>query len=104
MLAVIKTGGKQYTVETGTVLDVELLNLEEGAKNYTFNEVLLVADGDNVTVGKPVVNGAKVEAEVLGGSRGEKILVFKKKSRKDYRKRIGHRQHYTRVKVTNIVG
>ncbi len=103
MLAVIKTGGKQYTVQEGTVINVELLGAEDGAQ-YTFSDVLLVADGANVKLGKPVVEGASVVAEVLGGVRGDKILVFKKKRRKDYRKRIGHRQSYTQVKITKIVG
>lgn len=103
MLAVIKTGGKQYKVEEGTVLNIELIDAEEGSK-YTFDEVLFVSDGGNVKVGTPTVSGAAVEAEVLGLTRGEKILVFKRKRRKDYRKRIGHRQSYTRVKITKIVG
>lgn len=103
MLAVIKTGGKQYTVQEGTVIDVELLGADEGSQ-YTFSDVLLIADGVNVKLGKPVVEGATVEAEVLGGVRADKILVFKRKPRKDYRKRIGHRQSYTRVKITKIVG
>ena len=103
MYAIIATGGKQYKVEEGTVLDVELLDAEDGS-TYTFDDVLLVsADGD-VKVGTPTVSGAKVEAEVIGGTRGPKILVFKKKRRKDYRKRIGHRQSYTRVKITKIIG
>ena len=103
MLAVIKTGGKQYKVEEGTILDVELLGAEEGSQ-FTFDEVLLVSGDGSVKVGTPTVAGATVEAEVIGGVRGDKILVFKKKRRKDYRKRIGHRQSYTRVKITKIVG
>jgi large subunit ribosomal protein L21 len=103
MLAVIKTGGKQYKVEEGNIIDVELVGAE-GAKSFTFDEVLLVSDNGSVKVGTPTVAGAKVEAEIVGEVRGEKVLVFKRKPRKDYRKRIGHRQSYTRVKITKIVG
>jgi large subunit ribosomal protein L21 len=103
MLAVIKTGGKQYTVQEGTVLNVELLGVEDGS-TYKFGEVLMISDKGNVKLGKPTISGATVEAEVLGGTRGDKILVFKKKRRKDYRKRMGHRQNYTTVKSTKIIG
>ncbi|MDR2869961.1 MAG: 50S ribosomal protein L21 [Deferribacteraceae bacterium] len=103
MLAVIKTGGKQYKVEEGSIVDVELLDAEDGAK-YTFKDVLLVSADGSVKVGTPNVAGATVEAEVIGGTRGDKVLVFKRKPRKDYRKRIGHRQSYTRVKITKIIG
>lgn len=103
MLAVIKTGGKQYKVEEGSIVDVELLEAEDGAK-YTFNDVLLVSADGNVKVGAPTVAGAAVEATVIGDVRDDKVLVFKRKPRKDYRKRIGHRQSYTRVKITKIIG
>jgi large subunit ribosomal protein L21 len=99
MYAVIKTGGKQYTVKEGEELLVELLGEE---KNVVFNEVLLISDGVDIKLGNPSVPGASVEAEVLGEERGKKILVFKRKRRKDYRKRIGHRQSYSRVKITKI--
>jgi large subunit ribosomal protein L21 len=102
MLAVIKTGGKQYTVKEGTVLEVELLGVEEGT--YKFDEVLMISNNGNVKLGKPTISGATVEAEVVAHTRGDKILVFKKKRRKDYRKRIGHRQNYTKVKITKIIG
>jgi large subunit ribosomal protein L21 len=103
MLAVVKTGGKQYTVEVGTVIDVELLDAGEG-DSHTFNDILLLSDGVNIRMGTPTVSGACVQAEVIGGASGPKILVFKRKRRKDYRKRIGHRQKYTRLKVTKIIG
>ncbi|MDR2884156.1 MAG: 50S ribosomal protein L21 [Deferribacteraceae bacterium] len=103
MLAVIKTGGKQYTVAEGDVLNVELLGVEDGS-TYKFEEVLMISNDGDVKLGTPNITGATVEAEVIGGDRGEKILVFKRKPRKDYRKRIGHRQSYTRVKITKIIG
>ena len=103
MLAVIKTGGKQYTVKEGDTLAVELLDVQEG-DSFKFSEVLLISDGSAVTIGAPFIKGAAVEAEVIGNIKDKKILVFKKKRRKDYRKRIGHRQNYTRVKITKITG
>jgi large subunit ribosomal protein L21 len=103
MLAVIKTGGKQYTVKEGNILDVELIDAQEG-DTYKFTEVLLISDGSSTKIGTPTLSGVTVEAEVVSGIRGPKILVFKRKRRKDYRKRIGHRQSYTRVKITKING
>ncbi|MDR2400576.1 MAG: 50S ribosomal protein L21 [Deferribacteraceae bacterium] len=99
MYAVIKTGGKEYTVKVGDELLVELLNVEG---NVIFNEVLLISDGESVKLGAPYIEGAAVEADILGEERGKKILVFKRKRRKDYRKRIGHKQHYNRIKITKI--
>jgi large subunit ribosomal protein L21 len=101
MYAVIKTGGKEYTVKEGDELLVELLGSEG---NVSFKEVLLISDGESVKLGAPFVEGALVEAEVLGVERGKKILVFKRKRRKDYRKRIGHKQSYNRIKITKITG
>ena len=103
MLAVIKTGGKQYTVKEGDILAVELLGVQEG-DSFKFEEVLLISDGSATTIGSPFVKGAAVEAEVIGNIKDKKVLVFKRKRRKDYRKRIGHRQNYTRVKITKITG
>lgn len=98
--AVIETGGKQYRVQQGDVLDVELLAAEEGA-SVEF-ETLAVSTGSELKVGTPVVEGAKVKVSVVGDLRGKKIVSFKKKRRKGYRRKIGHRQDLTRIKVEEI--
>ena len=103
MYAVIKTGGKQYKVAPGEKLKVETLVAEVGAK-VSFDEVLMVADGDNRKVGAPLVSGAKVTAEVVSHGRGEKIRIVKHRRRKHYHKEQGHRQNYTEVKITEITG
>lgn len=104
MYAVIETGGKQYRVEPGEVLDVELMDgvAEDGA--VVFDRVLLVADGTGVRVGTPAVDGAKVQAKVVGEVRGKKIRVFKYKKRKGYRRTNGHRQDLCRVRIEQIAG
>jgi large subunit ribosomal protein L21 len=101
MYAVIKTGGKQYKVEKGSTLRVEKLDGEAGTK-LEFSEVLLVADGENVQIGTPVLGGAKVSAEIVAQEKGEKLIVFKFRRRKAYRRKNGHRQSYTAIKVTDI--
>lgn len=102
MYAVIATGGKQYRVAEGETLRCEKLAGEPGAK-ITFDQVLLVGGGEGApTVGKPVVAGAVVEGEVVLQDLDKKILVFKKKRRKGYQKRFGHRQPFTDVKITKI--
>src|SRR5262245_6236816 len=101
MYAVIKTGGKQYKVEQGLTLRVEKLEGDKGA-TLSFSEVLLVADGDKITVGAPTVAGATVQAEIVAQERGEKLVVFKFRRRKAYRRRNGHRQSYTAIKITSI--
>ena len=101
MFAVIESGGKQHRVQEGDVLRLEKLDAEEGA-SVTFDRVMLVGEGDDVTVGTPVVQGSCVSAEVLGHGRGDKVTIIKFKRRKDYDKKQGHRQHYTEVKVTGI--
>ena len=101
MYAVIKTGGKQYKVEQGATIRVEKLEGEAGAK-LEFSDVLLVADGENVKVGTPVVSGAKVSAEIVAQGKGERLVVFKFRRKKAYRRRNGHRQLYTAVKITGI--
>lgn len=103
MFAVIKTGGKQFTVKEGDVFNVEKLDAEAG-KTYTFSDVLLVSDNDKITAGSPFIKGASVEAEVVAHGKADRVFIFKKKSRKDYRKRQGHRQQFTKVKVTKILG
>ena len=100
MVAVIMTGGKQYSVKEGEVLYVEKLGLEEGAE-VKF-DVLMLADGDDTRIGKPYVDGASVTAKVLGDVKGEKIVIFKYKSKKTYRKKQGHRQPYTKIEVVSI--
>jgi large subunit ribosomal protein L21 len=102
MFAVIKTGGKQFRVQVGDILDVEKLELEEGHK-VTFKDVLLVEDNKNILIGTPVVDKAQVIGEVMENFKDKKILVFKKKRRKQYRKTSGHRQLLTRVKIEKIV-
>lgn len=103
MHAVIKTGGKQYTVNPGDLIDVELLAGEPG-DNIEFNEVLMVSnDKGEVQVGSPIVENAVVKAKIVQEKKGKKIIVFKFKRRKDYRNKNGHRQRYTTVEITDIV-
>lgn len=101
MFAVIKTGGKQYTVRPGQELRVEKLGTEKGP--VTFSEVLLVSNDDAVKVGIPHVAGAKVEGTILGEEKGKKIYIQKYKPKVRYRRRTGHRQTYARVKIEKIV-
>lgn len=101
MYAVIKTGGKQYRVEEGQTIAVEKLNAEAGS-TIELNEVLMVADGDNVQIGAPYVANGKVSAVVEGHGRADKIRIIKFTRRKHYRKQQGHRQHYTSLKITGI--
>jgi large subunit ribosomal protein L21 len=103
MFAVIKTGGKQYKVAKDDVIEVEKIDLEAG-KAVEFGEVLMLSDGGKVEVGAPFLAGAKVSAEVVKQTRGDKIIVFKKKRRKNYRRKKGHRQDLTLVKITAIAG
>jgi large subunit ribosomal protein L21 len=100
MYAVIKTGGKQYRVTEGQRLCVERLDGEPGEK-LTFKEVLLVS-GDSVKVGAPLVAGATVSAQIVGHDRAKKIVVFKLRRRKNYRRKQGHRQPYTELQITGI--
>ena len=99
--AVVRTGSKQYTVREGATLQVERLPGEPGA-SVELAEVLMVADGDAVTVGTPTVPGARVVAEIVEHGKGEKIHVLKYKNKIRYRKRTGHRQQYTRLHVKQI--
>lgn len=99
--AVIETGGKQYKVSPGQKVKIEKLETKQGDV-LSFDKVLLVADGENVKIGAPYVEGAKVEAKVLKQGRGRKVIVFKYHSKTRYRKKKGHRQHFTEVEVTNI--
>jgi len=99
--AVIKTGGKQYRVEPGAVIRVEKLTADVGA-TVSFDEVLLVGKGADAKVGIPHVAGAKVEAEVVKHGRGKKLIVYKFKRRKNYRRKAGHRQAYTALEIKSI--
>ena len=103
MYAIIKTGGKQYKVAEGDILNVEKLDAEKGAE-VVFDEVLAIVNDGEITVGKPFINGAKVTATVEEQGKGEKILVFKYRAKVNYRKRMGHRQPYTAVKISGIKG
>ena len=101
MHAIIETGGKQYKVAEGDTLFIEKLPNEAGDK-VTFDKVLAILDGDKATFGAPVVEGAKVDAEVVKNGKGKKIRIFKYNPKKGYRKRQGHRQPYTKVEIAKI--
>lgn len=101
MFAIIETGGKQYKVEKGLTLDVELLEKKEG-ESIDFDYVLLINDGKDTKVGTPNVNGASVSAKVIAHKRGDKIIVFKMKAKKRYQKKQGHRQELTTIEITDI--
>ena len=101
MKAVIVTGGKQYTVAEGDVLYIEKLNAEAESV-VKFDEVLAILDGENSKIGAPVVEGAAVEAKVVKNGKGKKIHVLKYKAKKGEKKKIGHRQPYTKVEITKI--
>lgn len=101
MFAIIRTGGKQYKVAKDTYLQVEKLDAEVGAK-IQLSEVLMVSDGSKTTVGAPVIEGAVVTAEILEQGRGEKVIIFKKRRRQNYRRKNGHRQLLTTIKITDI--
>jgi large subunit ribosomal protein L21 len=100
MFAVIKTGGKQYKVAEGDILDIEKSASNDGV--LTFEEVLLIADGESVKIGTPLVSGASVAAKVLREGKGDKKIVFRYKSKTRQRKKKGHRQHFTKVQITKI--
>ena len=101
MYAVIVTGGKQYKVSEGDTLFIEKLEVQEGS-TVTFDQVLMAADGENVKVGAPMVEGATVEAKVVKNGKAKKIYVFKMKRKKNERTKKGHRQPYTKIEITKI--
>ncbi len=101
MYAVIKTGGKQYKVSPGDVIRVEKIPGDPG-QEIELNEVLLVGEGGEVKIGQPLVEGAKVIATIVEQGRSRKIIVFKKKRRKNYRRKRGHRQYYTDLQIKEI--
>ena len=102
MYAVIKTGGKQYRVVPGERLKVEKLEVEVGG-TVTLDQILVVSDGDNTTIGAPIINGATVKATVLSHGRGDKVMIFKFRRRKHYRKTQGHRQSFTEIQIGEIL-
>lgn len=102
MYAVIKSGGKQYKVTPGDVVRVECLDAEAG-DIIEIKDIYMIADGDNISIGKPTLATAKVTADVIGEGRGEKIIIFKHRRRKGYRNTNGHRQNYTAIKIKEIV-
>ena len=101
MYAVIRTGGKQYRVETGNKLKIEQIPTDIGSE-LTIDQVLMIADGDKVVVGKPLVDGASVKATVLAQGRHDKVRIFKMRRRKHYQRHQGHRQNYTEIQITGI--
>lgn len=101
MLAVIKTGGKQYLVQPGKKIKVEKLEAEEG-KEVTFSEVLLYDKNKKIEIGLPFVKEAKVTAKILKHGKGEKLIIFKYKPKKRYRRKIGHRQKFTEIEIKSI--
>ena len=101
--AVIETGGKQYRVEKGSLIDVELLGAEPGTE-VEIDRVLAVSDGSHLTVGTPTVDGATVKVSVVDEHRGPKVVSFRKKKRKGYTRKVGHRQDLTRIRVEAISG
>ncbi|MFP4082576.1 MAG: 50S ribosomal protein L21 [Candidatus Aminicenantes bacterium] len=101
MFAVIRTGGKQYRIQEGDILEVEKLNTKESQK-VVFSEVLLIEDKENTLIGTPLVEKAQVKAEVLENFKDEKVIIFKKKRRKRYKLKRGHRQPLTRVRIDEI--
>lgn len=103
MYAVIKTGGKQYRVEPGNVFKIESIEAGVG-ESVTFDEVLMIADGDDITIGTPTIASAKVVAEVIAHGRAKKVEIIKFKRRKHHQKRTGHRQNFTQIQIQNING
>ena len=101
MYAVITTGGKQYRVSSGEKLKIEQIAADIGSE-IVLDQVLMVADGENVTLGTPLLNGASVKAKIVSHGRGDKVRIFKMRRRKHYRKSQGHRQNYTEIEILGI--
>ncbi|MDI3540826.1 50S ribosomal protein L21 [Koleobacter methoxysyntrophicus] len=101
MYAIIETGGKQYRIQEGDILRVEKLDIPEG-ETVEFDKVLAISKGDSFSVGQPYLEGAKVLGKVLNHGKGKKVIVFKYKAKKNYRRKQGHRQPFTRVQIENI--
>jgi len=103
MYAVIKTGGKQYRVASGAKLKIEQVSADVGSE-IVIDQVLMVADGEKVALGTPLVAGASVKAKIVSHGRGDKVHIFKMRRRKHYRKSQGHRQNYTEIEILGIAG
>lgn len=101
MYAVVETGGKQYKVQVGQTINVELLSAEVG-DTVELDRVLMLSDGDEVKIGQPVVEGARVTATVLDQAKADKVIVFKYRAKQRYRRKIGHRQSYMRLRIDQI--
>jgi large subunit ribosomal protein L21 len=101
MLAIIRTGGKQYLVSPGQKIKIEKIEKKEGSE-ITFDEVLLLEKGKQIEIGNPLVKGAKVVGKVLGQGKGDKVIVFKYKAKTRYKKKQGHRQPFTEVEILKI--
>jgi large subunit ribosomal protein L21 len=102
MYAIVKSGGLQYRVEEGTNIAVNKIVEAQAGQDVTLNDVLLLSDGEKVTVGKPLIDGASVTAKVVRQKRGEKLIVFKRKPKKGYKRKLGHRQYLTELQITKI--
>jgi large subunit ribosomal protein L21 len=101
--AIIKTGGKQYRIHKGDKVRIDRIDGEEGA-GVEFDQVLLMGSGDGTKIGTPLLAGAKVSAEIVKQGKGPKLIVYKFRRRKNYRRKRGHRQHFTEIKITGIAG
>lgn len=101
MYAIFRSGGRQYRAEVGATIDVEKLPFDEN-QSIVLDDVLLVGDGDNTVIGQPRVEGAAVKATVVKQFRGKKIIVFRYRQRNSYRRKTGHRQYYTRLRIDDI--
>jgi len=101
--AIIRDRGMQYRVEQGQVLTIDLIEAAEAGSQIELGEVLLIGDGETVRVGAPLVSGATVRAEVIGERKGEKLVIFRYRNKKRYRRRTGHRQRYTQIKISEII-
>ena len=102
MYAIFRAGGHQYRADEGATVRIPVITAEIG-ETVTFDDVLLAADGEDVKVGEPKLAGAKIKAEVVKHGRGRKVIVFKRKRRKNYRRKQGHRQGFTEVRIKDIV-
>ena len=103
MYAIIETGGKQYRVQNGDQIRVEKLNVEDG-KAVVFDKVLVAGEGSDIKIGTPYLDGLTVEGNAIESAKGDKVVIFKYKAKKDYRKKQGHRQPYTLVEITAVAG